>query len=161
MNIQISNGFHRRYHEEIVKLVAFGLDDADGDDLEIHVKKSSRDRASGCAYMDVCDYPESMIQVRPGVRYLITIRLGSHRNAPDAPTEFTHQHRELTKQNAYVIHGWREDLIAVAAHEAQHIRQYRGRFPHSEVEAEMCAQAALTKYRREGSGDGQWKKTRG
>lgn len=44
---------------------------------------------------------------------------------------------------------WREGLVAVAAHEARHIWQYRHGKPMSEVDAERFAAKALDRFRQE------------
>ncbi len=45
------------------------------------------------------------------------------------------------------MNDWREALVAVAAHEARHIRQYQAKARRSEVDAEQYAALRLAEYR--------------
>lgn len=48
-----------------------------------------------------------------------------------------------------LLHNWQEALVAIAAHEARHIYQYRRKKRLSEVDCERVAAKALEIYRRE------------
>jgi hypothetical protein len=48
---------------------------------------------------------------------------------------------------SFTVADWREALVAVAAHEIRHIEQFRYDWPHSEVDAEKAAYAALLRWR--------------
>ena len=45
------------------------------------------------------------------------------------------------------MNDWKEALIAVAAHEARHIHQFRNRLPASEIDCERFAAETIQRYR--------------
>jgi hypothetical protein len=69
------------------------------------------------------------LECPPSSEFLITIRLGA---AQRFPTELLHTKRAGPRR----LSCWREGLVAIAAHEAKHIEQYRHGRPLSEVECE-------------------------
>lgn len=142
MTITIPKSFGERYHDEIRDLVRYGFGPDAGLDVEVHVKRSSRSVASGMAYPSV----GGVIRVTDGVRYLVTIRLPAWRDEPDGGVvEF--KHRDLSERWRHTLRGWREQLVGVAAHEAQHVRQYRTGAPRSEADAEDRAISAVRAFR--------------
>jgi hypothetical protein len=72
--------------------------------------------------------------------YLITLRLGAPDRFPFTPPR---------RRGAPPLHldCWREALVAVGAHEAWHIQQYRRDLPRSEVACERFEAVVLERYR--------------
>ena len=121
--------------ETLVAYATFGLDLTR---VCINVKNSWRYPCGGTAYDGV---PEISNAPRE-TEYLITIRLGP---AQMFPVSLPHKRRSPQRE----IGCWREAVVAMAAHEAKHIEQYRLGLPRSEVECECFEAAILGRYRAE------------
>lgn len=95
--------------------------------------------------------------------YLIVLRLGSSDKFPyDNMTykwveddtvpggyRMEPKHPYGGKRSPFIVHNdWKEGLIAIAAHEARHIYQYRNGKSRSEVDAEKFAAKRLDAYRK-------------
>lgn len=85
--------------------------------------------------------------VSPGARYLVTLHM------PDDPKHTgpypaVRKYPGLKTAPPISVDCWREELFAVAAHEAHHIWQFVTKSRVSEVEAEKAAIAALDAWRR-------------
>jgi hypothetical protein len=82
-------------------------------------------------------------RVAPGVRHLITLRIPAH---PDRVAGYP---RTLVYKKAVPIHvtSWREQLVALAAHEARHVWQHHTGGPGGEVDAERWALRVLAAWR--------------
>src|SRR3954471_16414885 len=87
-------------------------------------------------------------------RYLVTIKVGNGVRFPVGPHNRNGKApNEVGPRNRFPFFtyaDWREWLVAAAAHEAQHIHQYRHGMRRSEVDCECFAEKALTRYRSEG-----------
>jgi hypothetical protein len=122
--------------DEIDRLVRFGTSEIDMRRVCVNVKNSWRYGCGGSAYEGV---PE-ISNAPPKSEYLVTIRLGP----PEMfPTTLPSKKRSPSR----VIMCWREAVVAMAAHEAKHIEQYRLGLPRSEVECECFEAAMLDRYR--------------
>ena len=102
----------------------------------VNVKNARGYACAGSAY----DGVPAISNAPPSSDYLVTIRLGP----PEAfPAALVHRRRSPRIEVA----SWREGLVAVAAHEAKHIEQYRRGDPRSEVACECFAADILQRYR--------------
>lgn len=98
---------------------------------------------SGRAYSGI----PRMANVRPGIRYLVTLHMP---NDPKhtGPYPAVRKYPGLQTAPPIAVDCWREELFAVAAHEAHHIFQFLTRARLSEIDAEKAAIAALARWRR-------------
>lgn len=163
-SVDVSNGIPHVYHDTIrhlIELVAT-LMQAPLDDCEVHVKAGSRKfgQTSGYAYYTYDGKPwseqliPSRINVAPGVRYLITLRLneGFAEFYTRWPSRDMHYARYRTFPHTWV-YAWEEEFVYVCAHEMHHVKQFdgprnsKGRASASELDCEYNAIGALTLYR--------------
>lgn len=121
---------------EVENLVQFATGDLDMRRVCVNVKNSHRYPYGGYAYLGV---PE-ISNAPASSEYLITLRLGAPERFP-----FTPQRRRGSPPLR--LGCWREALVAVAAHEAWHIRQYRLDLPRSEVACESYEALVIDRFR--------------
>jgi hypothetical protein len=122
---------------EVEHLVRFATGDVDMRRVCVNVKNSHRYPYGGYAYLGV----PKISNAPPSSEYLVTIRLGGLERFPFTPP----RRRGVPPLR---LACWREALVAVAAHEAQHIRQYREKLKRSEVECERFEAAMIERFRR-------------
>jgi hypothetical protein len=122
--------------DDVLRLVLFATANVDMRRVCVNVKNSHRYACGGYAYLGV---PE-ISNAPPSSEFLITIRLGA---AQRFPTQLPHTKRSGPRR----LSCWREGLVAIAAHEAKHIEQYRHDRPRSEVECERFEAEVLDRYR--------------
>jgi hypothetical protein len=127
--------------DEVRRLVRFATAEVDMRRVCVNVKNSNVHVCAGWAYDGV---PE-ISNAPASCEYLITVRLGPPDRFPA---------RLPTKKSSPRIRVgcWREALVAMAAHEAKHIEQYRERAPRSEVACEKFEAAILARYRASSNG---------
>ncbi len=128
---------------ELRRLVGEGFRGVDATDVEIHLRPVRHSRESFCGRA----YPGRPVRARldPQTRYLVVLllpRLPRDRGYPR-----TYRYRGLKTAPAIRVDGWRENLVALAAHEACHIRQFRLGLRRSEVRAERWALGVLERFR--------------
>jgi hypothetical protein len=136
----------RADYGEIGRLVQEGFAGVQHHDVEVEVirARDSRRSFTGLAFWELP--PAAKRRGTPGVRYLVRLRLpGTLRNRA-YPKTYRYRGRKTAPWITVV--DWREQLLALAAHEACHVRQFRGRLRRSEVEAERWAEATLTAWRQ-------------
>jgi hypothetical protein len=122
--------------DDVLSLVEFATAEIDMNRVCVNVKNSRTRAYSGSAYLGV---PE-ISNAPPGSEYLVTIRLGPPEMFPLVP--------ERRKRAPRIqISCWEEALVTVAAHEANHIDQYRRDLPRSEVACERFDAGVLAHYR--------------
>lgn len=111
-----------------------------------HVEDRLAERMSACAYYSL---PPRLVRVRPGTRYLVTMRLPQRLEALSYPQELQYRRGGVPMPTAPVVqvHDWLEELVHLAAHEARHVAQLRLGLTKSEVDAERWAAAAVERYR--------------
>lgn len=132
----------RANHELLRSLVRDGFDGVETDGVEVRVEPAGRPRRSfaGRAYASV---PKSAL-VEPDVRYLVRLYV------PLAPRDRgyprTYRYRRLRTAPPVTVGNWREALVALAAHEACHVRQFRHASRRSELEAERWSRRVLTRW---------------
>jgi hypothetical protein len=122
--------------DEVRALVEFATSEVDMHRVCVNVKNSRSRAYSGYAYLGV---PE--ISNAPAAsEYLITIHLGPPEMFPLVP--------DRKKRSPQIeVSSWREGLVTVAAHEANHIDQYRRGLSRSEVACERFDAWMLDRYR--------------
>jgi len=146
--------------DEVERLIDFATEGIETHDVYFAVKNTKR-TYRGRAYAFVPSIsPASKID---GVRYLITLALGKESNFPCSSEHYTwkwdsekREYFKVMKGHGYggkkspiiVTNDWKETLVALAAHEARHIYQYRHRAPRCEVDCENWALSVLENYRR-------------
>jgi hypothetical protein len=129
----------RANHDVVRSLVLDGFAGVDATGVEVRVEPAGRPSRSfaGRAYPSV---PKSA-RASGDVRYLVRLFL------PVAPRNAsfprTYRYRRLRTAPAITVGDWRQALLAVAAHEACHIRQFRDGSSRSEVEAERWSKRVL------------------
>src|SRR5436190_23925828 len=82
---------------------------------------------------------------RPGVRFLVRLRIPATLRNRGYP--MTHRYPGRKTAPWITVRSWRERFVALAAHEACHVRQFRENLRRSEVEAERWALEALDRWR--------------
>jgi hypothetical protein len=111
-------------------------------DVEVHVVPNrSRFAISGRAWPDL---PPG--RARAGTtRFLVQIEMPRKPSAAGYPFVWRYPNRKTAPD--LMARDWRERLLAVAAHEAYHVKQFRHGMRRSEVTAERWAQRTLDRYR--------------
>ena len=122
--------------DEVERLIRFATVDIDMRRVCVNVKNSHRYAYGGYAYLGV----PTISNAPPGSEYLVTLRLG-------APERFPFTPPRRRGSPALQLGCWREALVAVAAHEAWHIQQYRRELPRSEVACERFEAVAIERFR--------------
>ncbi len=136
-------------HEEIRRLVAEAFAGLEGADVVVEVVRARHSRLSftGLAFWELP--PTARRRLPSEVRYLVRLRLPSAIRNRSYPK--TYRYRDRTTAPWITVEDWRERLVALAAHEACHVRQFREGLRRSEVEAERWALRVLDAW-RSGSG---------
>jgi hypothetical protein len=130
----------RYLDEDVCDLVRFATRDVDMRDVCVNVKNSHRYAYGGYAYLGV----PAISNAPSSSEYLITLRLGAPERFPFTPP----RRRGVPPLR---LACWREALVAVAAHEARHIEQYRQEARRSEVECERFETVMIERFRRGGA----------
>jgi hypothetical protein len=139
----------RVYHAELRRLIEDGFAGIDPDGVEVRVERAARSRESftGRAYPE----PPRRPKPHPATRFLVRLKLpGALRNR-GYPQSYRYPRRKTAPW--IVVHDWRERFIALVAHEAFHVRQFREGLRRSEVAAERWAAEVLLRT-RSGNGSG-------
>ncbi len=144
MRIVVS-GEIRTDHQSLRALVVAAFQGIESDGVEVHMLRATgrRVRFSGRAYPQVPSRPRTY----PGTRYLIKLDLPSLMRNRGYP--FTYRYSGLRTAPWITVQDWRERLVALAAHEAYHIHQFRHGIRRSEVQAERWALQRLGEWRIE------------
>ena len=122
-------------HEVLRSLVVEAFDGVDPSGVEVHlaVPASRRPTFVGRAYPQLPSRPRT----HPETRYLVRLDLPSLARNRGYP--ITYRYRGLSTAPWITVGDWRERLIALAAHEAYHVHQFREGLRRSEVQAERWA----------------------
>lgn len=142
VRIVIVDGVSERNRGEIRRLVQIAFDGVDSAGVEVRVERSrtSRESFTGRAYGGRPSRPRT----DASTRYLVRLWLpGTLRNRG-----YPHSYRYPGRRTAptITVRDWRERLVALAAHEACHVRQFRQGLRRSEVEAERWAAKRLERW---------------
>jgi len=134
---------------EVFPLVEFATEGVDMRGVHVRVKNSTR-RVSGRAYPDVS---HEIFSVPAGTLYLITVKIGPPKKFPTVEHRYGWKQPGPRNQFPMISYAdWREALVAVAAHEAMHIEQFKQGRPRSELETSRFEADALERYRSRGNG---------
>lgn len=133
-------------HSELRRLIENAFAGIDPEGVEVRVERATRSRDSftGRAYPE----PPRRPKAHPATRYLVRLKLpGALRNR-GYPQSYRYPRRKTAPW--IVVHDWRERFVALVAHEAFHVRQFREGLRRSEVAAERWAAAVLLRTRSNG-----------
>lgn len=135
----------RADHAEIRRLVAEGFDGVEHHDVDVEVVRAREARLSftGLAFWELP--PAAVRRGTAGVRFLVRLRLPATIRNRAYPKTYRYRGRKTAPW--ITVGDWRERLLALAAHEACHVRQFRHGLRRSEVEAERWAAARLEAWR--------------
>jgi hypothetical protein len=135
-------------HGELRALIHQAFEGVDPAGVEVHVEPAghSRDSFTGLAYFHLPTRPRPL----PGTDYLVRLRLP--RSLRNRAYPKTYRYPRLKTAPWITVQSWRERLVALAAHEACHVRQFREGIRRSEVQAERWALRMLQRW-RESTGD--------
>lgn len=110
-----------------------------GATLERHVQIQKA--FSGVAYWGI----PSIANVSKGTRYLVTLTIPTDPTVIDYPLQWGYAQYKTAPE--ITLNSWQEHLVHLAAHEANHIRQYKNGRPHSEIQCERWALKVLEEWR--------------
>lgn len=130
-------------HDELRSLVHEAFDGVDPAGVEVHIDPIRRpsDSFTGLAYFRLPSRP----RLQPGTEYLVKLRLPRALRNRAYPK--TYRYPRLKTAPWITVGDWRERLVALAAHEACHVRQFRTGVRRSEVQAERWALRVLGTWR--------------
>jgi hypothetical protein len=130
-------------HNELRRLVHQAFDGVDPAGVEVHIDPIRRpsDSFTGLAYFRLPSRP----RLQPGTEYLVKLRLPRALRNRAYPK--TYRYPRLKTAPWITVGDWRERLVALAAHEACHVRQFRSGVRRSEVQAERWALRILGSWR--------------
>ena len=132
-------------HGEVRGLIEEGFHDVGKQDVEVLVVPNrSRWTISGRAWPEL---PTNRA-TRPKTRFLVEIAMP--RRPSQAGFPYVWRYPRLRTAPELTAEDWRERLLAVAAHEAYHVKQFRLGMRRSEVKAERWAARALQRVRANG-----------
>jgi len=136
----------RADHEEIRRLVVEGFDGVDRGGVEVQVRRARRQGESftGRAYFTLPSRPRP----HPETTFLVKLSLPATLRNRAYPKTYRYWNRKTAPW--ITVRDWRERLVALVAHEACHVRQFREGLRRSEVEAERWAATRLEVWRNRG-----------
>jgi hypothetical protein len=141
MHVSISD-LIRADHEEVAGIVRQGFHGISRDSVEVQVLATrSPHRFTGKAWAQ----PPARRDRRPDTRWLVEIVMPARPSADGYPLQW--KYPRLKTAPVFTAHDWRDQLLAVAAHEAYHVKQFRTGMRRSEVAAERWAFRALERTR--------------
>ncbi|HJP65976.1 MAG TPA: hypothetical protein VKA30_06710 [Actinomycetota bacterium] len=142
MLIRVSDHI-RGDHAELRALVRDAFEGVDPRGVEIHIEpaRHSGESFTGLAYFSL----PSRSRLEPGTEYLVRLRLPRALRNRAYPR--TYRYPRLKTAPWITVRDWRERLVALAAHEACHVRQFREGIRRSEVQAERWALRLLHEWR--------------
>jgi hypothetical protein len=130
-------------HGELQALVREAFEGVDPGGVEIHIEpaRHSGESFTGLAYFSLPSRP----RLEPGTEYLVRLRVP--RSLRNRAYPKTYRYPRLKTAPWITVQDWRERLVALAAHEACHVRQFREGIRRSEVQAERWALRQLHEWR--------------
>src|SRR5262245_28827975 len=119
----------RTDHQELRTLVVDAFEGIETIGVEVHVQRPAGRRVlfTGRAYPQLPSRPRT----QPGTRYLVKLDVPSLMRNRGYP--FTYRYSGLRTAPWITVRDWRERLVALAAHEAYHVHQFRHGIRRSEV----------------------------
>jgi hypothetical protein len=144
MLIRVSGEIHGN-HDELRRLVRQAFDGIDAAGVEVHIEPARRPSQSftGLAYFELPRGP----RLQPGTQYLVKLKLPRALRNRAYPK--TYRYPRLKTAPWITVGDWRERLVALAAHEACHVHQFRTGARRSEVHAERWALDVLSGWREQ------------
>lgn len=144
MNILIATRI-RADHEEVRGIVTDGFHGIGREDVEVHVQANrSKWVFTGKAWPELP--PRTKTDLR--TKFLVQIAMPVRPSVSGFP--YIWRYPRLKTAPELVAECWQERLLAVAAHEAYHVKQFRRGMRRSEVTAERWAGRALERLRAQG-----------
>jgi hypothetical protein len=147
--------------EELNRLVQEGFRGVGKDDVEVQVVANrSRWIFSGRAW------PELPLRRASSPRTRFLVEISMPRRPSEAGFPYRWKYPRLKTAPRLEARTWQERLVALAAHEAYHVRQFRLGMRKSEVAAERWAGRALERFRAAQAGSaistttGRWSEAR-
>jgi hypothetical protein len=133
----------RADREELVRLIGDGFEGVHDTGVEIHVEPSRRSGESftGRAYFRLPSRPKT----DPGTLWLVRLKVPTVFRNRAYPRTYRYVRRKTAPW--ITVGDWRERLVALVAHEAFHVRQFRDGLRRSEVQAERWAAEVLDGWR--------------
>jgi hypothetical protein len=124
-------------------LVVAGFDGVAAGDVEVRVERGGRrgDAFTGRAYPE----PPRRGGAGAGIRYVVRLVLPGRLVNRGYPKSYRYVRRKTAPW--ITVGSWRERLLALAAHEAWHVHQFRHGLRRSEVDAERWAERLLGDWR--------------
>jgi hypothetical protein len=125
------------------ELVVAGFSGVDPTGVEVHVDPATRRQASFTGRA----YPHRPVRptCHPDTRFLVRLTLPAVLRNRGYP--LTYRYRGLRTAPWITVEDWAERLVALAAHEAFHVHQFRDRLRRSEVQAERWSLNVLAGWR--------------
>jgi hypothetical protein len=136
----------RADHAEIRRLIGEGFAGVDHSGVEVRIdrargpRESFTGRAHGRRPPRLASHPET--------RFLVHLRIPSTLRNRAYPKTYRYPRRATAP--AITVRDWRERFLALVAHEAWHVHQFRTGIRRSEVAAERWALRTLTSWRERG-----------
>lgn len=139
----VVSGDIRADQAELHRLIEEGFTGIDPVGVEVRVERASRswDSFTGRAYSE----PPRRAKAHPATRYLVRLRLPAALRSRGYPKSY--RYPQLKTAPSITVCDWRERLVALVAHEAFHVRQFREGLRRSEVAAERWAESVLRAWR--------------
>jgi hypothetical protein len=133
----------RAHHDELRRLIHEGFADIDACGVEVWVDRALRswDSFTGRAYSELPSRPRP----HPATRYLVRLKIPSVLRNRGYPKSYRYPQRKTAP--SITARDWRERFVALVAHEAFHVRQFREGLRRSEVAAERWALSILEQWR--------------
>ena len=131
--------------EEVRRLVEYAVRAIDMRGVHVKVKNSTR-TVSGRAYPSV----PAEANVPAESLYLLTIKVGPPEKFPTREHRYGGDEPGPRNQFPTISYAdWQEALVAVAAHEAMHVQQFKYGDPRSELQTSHFQAETLERYRRD------------
>jgi hypothetical protein len=136
----------RADHGELRRLIGQGFAGIDGSGVEVRVERALRSWESftGRAYPE----PPRRPKAHPGTQYLVRLKVPAVLRNRGYPQSY--RYPRLKTAPSITVRDWRERLVALVAHEAFHVHQFRRGLRRSEVAAERWADSVLEAWRGQG-----------
>jgi hypothetical protein len=133
-------------------LVVAGFRGVDPTGVEVHLERCTRRQSSftGRAY----PRPPTRAACRATTQFLVRLTLPSVVRNRGYP--LTYRYRGLRTAPWITVEDWAERLVALAAHEAFHVHQFRDGLRRSEVQAERWSMKVLAGWRLERAAAAGW-----
>jgi hypothetical protein len=139
----VVSGEIRAHPGELSRLIEDGFAGIDASGVEVRVERATRswDSFTGRAYSEPPRRPRS----HPATRYLVRLKVPSVLRNRGYPKSYRYPQRKTAP--SITARDWRERFVALVAHEAFHVRQFREGLRRSEVAAERWALSVLEDWR--------------